>query len=166
MNDQLSDKVIERIDAEQITPFPHWRFVLLHGIFWLLAILSIIVGSCAVACILFLFADYRLHGLLPIPHDITELLLLIPYIWLVVLGLFLIVTDLSIKHTRKGYKYGLGRVVLISIILSFIFGFVLYTVGMGEITHKFFNGIPFYNSATYEADEILEFRQMRLLKNQ
>ena len=153
-NDELSNKIIERIDSEKIKSLPHWRFVLLRVIFWLLALLSIIIGSFAVAAMLFLFFSYRAHGLLTVSEDFTELLLLIPYIWLVVFGAFLIITKISIEHTKKGYKYRFRTVLLASVILSLVLGFILYADDIGRMTHEFFNRIPFYNSVTYDSQDI------------
>jgi hypothetical protein len=154
MNDELSNKIIERIDTEKIMPLPRWRFVLLRIIFWIFTILSIIVGSFAVGAILFLFSDYYGHGLPIIPSDVTELLLLVPYIWIAVLVLFIAIGRESIKHTKKGYQHRFYIVVLISIFLSFVFGSILNFAGIGKTTHEFFNNsVPFYDFAVYDSKD-------------
>jgi hypothetical protein len=148
----LSNKIIDQIDTEQIMPTPRWHFVLMRIFFWTLAFLSIIIGSFAVGVMLFLFSDYYRHGLPVIPHDLAELLLLIPYVWLVVFGLFIMIGRESIKHTPKGYQYRLYIIVLASVFLSFMFGSIFYFAGIGKTTHEFFNNrIPFYNFATYDS---------------
>lgn len=152
MKDNLSDKIIEQIDTEQIAPLPRWYFILWRVIFWLFAILSIIIGSLAVAVMLFLFFDYGSHGLWTASNDgITELLLLIPYIWLIVFALFIIISRESIKHTKRGYQYRLYAIILVSIFLSFALGSLLNLAGIGRTTHEFFNRVPFYNYATYDS---------------
>jgi hypothetical protein len=152
MNDELSNKIIGRIDAEQIKPLPRWRFILLRVIFWLFTLLSVIIGSLAVGAILFLFFDYHGHGLATIPNDLFELLLLIPYIWLMVFALFLITANISIKHTKRGYQYSLHNIILVSVSLSVIFGSILNVVGVGRITHEFLNNnVPVYNYAVYDS---------------
>ena len=152
MNDELSNKIIERIDAEKIAPWPRWYFVSLRVIFWIFAVLSIIVGSLAVGAMLFLFTDYHTHGLPIIPHDLTELLLLIPYVWLIIFALFIIIGRESIKHTPKGYKYRLYAIVLVCVFLSFVFGFLFNSMGVGRTTHEFFNNnVPFYDVTTYDS---------------
>jgi len=152
MNDDLSNKIIDQIDAKQIVSIPRWHFVLMRIFFWTLALLSIIIGSFAVGVMLFLFFDYYRHGLPIIPHDLAELLLLIPYVWLAVFALFIMVERESIKHTKKGYHYHLYIIVLSSVLLSFVFGSVLYFAGIGKQTHEFLNNrVPFYNFATYDS---------------
>jgi hypothetical protein len=165
MSDELSDKIIERIDVEQIETIPRWRFIFWRGLFWLFAALSVIFGGLAVGAILFLLANDYLRGLLVISYGMTEFLLMIPYLWLVVFGLFILITHASIKHTKRGYQYRLYVVVLVSLVLSFILGSVFYFVGIGEITHEYLNKIPLYNYATYDVREALEHHQIYLKEN-
>ena len=118
MNEQLSNKILERIDDDQIVPLPRWRFIFLRISFWLLAVISLIFGSLAVGATLFLFIDYHRHGLFAVPRDMTDFLLMTPFIWIIVFVLFIAVARISIKHTKKGYRYSLRTIVSVSIILS------------------------------------------------
>ncbi len=151
MNDELSNKIIEQIDAEKISPRPYWYFVSLRVIFWIFAFLSVIVGSLAVGAMLFLFVDYHAHGLSIIPHDLTEFLLLIPYIWLIVFVLFIIIGRESIKHTKRGYKYRLYAIVSVSVFLSFIFGSIFNFIGGGKTVHESLSRVPLYAYVTYDS---------------
>jgi len=158
MSDELSNKIIKRIETEQIEAIPRWRFLFWRGLFWLFAFVSIIIGSLAVGAILFLIADHYLKNILVVPHDITEFLLMIPYLWFVVFVLFLVIARTSVKHTKGGYRHSLRRIVLVSIVLSAIFGTIFYLVGISEITHKFLNNnVPLYNFVTRDSDDALEF---------
>jgi len=152
MNSDLSNKIIDQIDTKQIVPTPRWHFILMRIFFWIFAILSVIVGSFAISVMLFLFSDYYHHGLPLIPHDVAEALLLIPYVWLIIFASFILIGRESIKHTKKGYQYRLYTIILASVFLNILLGFVLYFAGVGKQTHEFFNNrIPFYNSATYDS---------------
>ena len=153
MNEDLSNKVLERIDADRITQVPRWRFLLLRGIFWFFAILSVVIGSLAVGVISFLLTDYRQHGLFAVSHGAPEFLLMVPYAWIAVLALFIVIAEVSIGHTKKGYKYGLRTVVFASVILSVVFGIFLYFIGVGKTTHELLNEIPAYRSVTYDSKE-------------
>lgn len=153
MNEDLSNKVLERIDADQITPVPRWRFLLLRALFWLFAILSVVLGSVAVGVMLFLFIGYREHGLFAISHSATELLLMVPYLWIAVLVLFVVIAEASIKHTKKGYKYRLRTIVFASVILSIVFGAILNFIGVGMATHELLREIPAYNFVTYDSKD-------------
>ena len=154
MNEQLTNKILERIDDDQIVPLPRWRFIFLRISFWLLAVISLIFGSLAVGATLFLFIDYHRHGLFAVPRDMTDFLLMTPSIWIIVFVLFIAVARISIKHTKKGYRYSLRTIVSVSIILSLIFGFILNFVGIGKTTNEFFNKILIYNFATHNSRNI------------
>ena len=154
MNEQLTNKILERIDDDQIVPLPRWRFIFLRISFWLLAVISLIFGSLAVGATLFLFIDYHRHGLFAVPRDMTDFLLMTPFIWIIVFVLFIAVARISIKHTKKGYRYSLRTIVSVSIILSLIFGFILNFVGIGKTTNEFFNKILIYNFATHNSRNI------------
>ena len=58
MNNDLLNKIQERIDTDNIKPLPRWRFILLRASFWFLAILSVIIGSFVFVIIL-MFALYK-----------------------------------------------------------------------------------------------------------
>jgi hypothetical protein len=153
MNNQLSNEILERIRANKITPLPRWRFLLLRGMFWFFALLSIIIGSFAVATILFLFVDYNRRDLFAIPYDVAEFLSMIPFLWIIIFALFVVITEISIKHTKQGYRYRLRTIFSTSIILSIIFGSILNFIGIGEFTHEFFNETQFYNYAVYDSKD-------------
>lgn len=164
MNDELSNKIINRIDKEDLRPLPRWRFVLLRIIFWLLAILSVVVGSLAIGAMLFLLFDFRAHGL-SLPADVMEALLFTPYLWFVIFALFLFIAQISIKHTEKGYQYHFYIVVIASICLSFVFGSILNSMGVGRMAHEFLSNTPIYNLVTHDADDILQLRRARVKGN-
>lgn len=155
MNDELSNRIMNRIDIGQITPIPRWHFFLLRGFFWFLAGLSVIAGSFAVGAILFLLADYQKHDLWSISNGIKEILFMVPYIWIVVISLFIFIALVSIKYTKQGYRYRLRTIILTSLILSTALGMVLYFIGVGEITHNFSSKINFYEYVTYDSKQAL-----------
>ncbi len=151
MNEELLNKIQKRIEADNIQPLPRWRFILLRTSFWLLAILSVIVGSFAVGTILFLFSDYSRHNLPPIPRDISEVLLMIPYLWIILFLFFIAVAQISIEHTKKGYQYKIHTVIVSSVLLSIIFGSILNYIGASRATHKSLHQYTIYNSVIYDS---------------
>ena len=153
MNEELSKKIQERIDTEQITPLPQWRFLLLRWSFGLLASLSVIIGGFAVGAILFLFVDYHKHGLFPGYYGMVEFLLMVPFVWLFVLILFIYITKKSVRYTRTGYRYRLRTVFSVSILLSLIFGLALNYIGVGEVTHELLNRTSIYDSVVYDSED-------------
>ena len=57
MNDDLSNKIMERIETDKTVPVPRWHFFILRFFFWLFAALSVIVGSFAFGVIFFLITE-------------------------------------------------------------------------------------------------------------
>lgn len=165
MSEELSDKIIERIDVEKIAPLSRWRFILWRGLLGLFAVLSVVIGGIAVGVIIFLISGLYLTGLLAIPHDLVEYLLMVPYLWLLILIVFVLIARASIKHTKKGYRYSLSSIILTSVILSVVLGFIFYFSGIGKETHEFLNRIPLYDSAVHDTNEAWEFHMMRLPHN-
>jgi hypothetical protein len=154
MNNDLSQTIMRSIADAQITPSPRWHFVFLGAAFWILAAVSVFVGSIAVAAMCFIFTDYNSHGLLVAPHDVSEFLLMVPYLWLVILAVFLYVTKVCVAHTRGGYRHSFLVVVLLSIIASTFFGTVLHLLGYGERTHALMNRVALYDNMTEDAHDV------------
>lgn len=153
MNEQLTNKILERIDTDHLSPLPRWRFLLLRAAVWLLAALSVIVGSIAVAAMLFLFIDHHQHGFWSAEHELSELLLMAPFLWVAVFLLFIAIARVSVRHTKHGYRYSLRTLLLVSVLLSISFGVLLNFVGVGKITHEFFNDNAVYSFATYDSKD-------------
>jgi hypothetical protein len=151
MNEELTNKILDRIDADQIVPLPRWRFLLLNGFFWFFAVLSVFIGGLAVGTTIFLFIDHQQHGFGEASHEALELLLMVPFLWIIVLALFVGIAWTSIVHTRRGYQYRLGAIIAASMALSIILGSVLHLAGLGKMTHEYLNEMPLYNSAIYDS---------------
>lgn len=153
MNEELSNKIIERLNKDSILPIPKWRFNILYGFFWLGALMSVIIGSLAFATILFLIIDLRMHGIFEVSHSALEIMLFIPYLWLIVLCIFILIAKISLRHTKRGHQYRLRYIVASSLILSIIFGSFLTLVGVGKLTHDTLNRTSIYNYTTYDAQD-------------
>lgn len=153
MSEELSQKILERINEDHIVPLPKWRFLVLRSIFWVLAILSIIFGSIGVSTILYLLFTYHLHGVLIISHDVREFLLMTPILWMVFLSLFVIVANESIKRTKGGYRHRLSSVVGVVMLASVVLGAGLNFLGLGKFTHEHLRQVSLYKVAIYDADD-------------
>jgi hypothetical protein len=161
MKDELQNKIIERIDAEKIKPLPCWRFTLLRGLFWIFAALSVIVGGFAIGAILFLISDLYVAGML-IPEDTAEFLAMFPYLWIIVFISFVLIARVSMRHTKKGYKYSLRFIITVSALSSFILGAIFFTTGIGKLTHKFLNENSVYHYTVHDAKGLQIIRDRRL----
>jgi hypothetical protein len=137
------NKILDKIKKEKIAPKPKWQFRLEQVGLWFLAMISVLIGSNAVAAIIFRMVNNDWDALKfiersPIGHTLTTL----PYVWIVVLGLFILLAYYNTRHTKKGYKYNTYGVVLGAILASVIVGTFLYIVGFGPRVEMFMQRVP------------------------
>ena len=133
MKENLSKKIIEKIKEEHIQPKPKWQFSLKAYLVWLLSALSLFIGSLAFSVVLYLIINNDWDVYVHITDNLIKFTILsLPYLWIVLLLLFVIISYYNFKHTKKGYKYHFYIILLSSILLSIIFGSLLYSIGVGR----------------------------------
>lgn len=146
----FSEKVISALDERSVEPKPRWHFLLKRSVFWSLAALSIFIGGIALSVAFYVFVDN--DGLASVQNPrfqdiLRDIAQSIPYVWLIVLGLFTASAYFGFRKTRKGYRYATVKVVSIAILLSMIFGLVLDSLDFGQAVHKYLLS----NTAIYDA---------------
>lgn len=132
MTNELSSKTLEKIKKEKIEPTARWQFLMKEYVVWVLFALSVIVGGLAMAVIFFLMKV----GALPFlkeQNSFLDFISFIPYFWFVLLAIFVFIAYLNFKYTQKGYKYNTYLIIIISMIISVLFGGVIYAVKGGEV---------------------------------
>lgn len=147
-NKDLGHKVLDTIKDKQIKPKSHWEFLLKDSAVWILFGLSIFVGSLASSVIIFLLRHDPSVTSLSV-HPLKDLMLKIPYFWIVLLVIFLLVAFYNAKHTKHGYRYNSYLIIIISILLSLITGAGIYiTRGAEKIENSFYHKVPAYRQMT------------------
>jgi len=145
---KLCDKVLEKIRKEKIEPKPRWHFLLKDYFVWLAFAVSAFVGALAFCVTLSIVVDndwdiYRYLSMSPAKH----ILLSLPYLWIVVILLFLGLAFYNYKHTKGGYRHGTFVVLALSIAGSVVLGLVFHSLGMGrKIDRIFSQNLPFYQN--------------------
>ena len=80
----------------------------------------------------------------------------LPLLWILFLGIFLIISILGIRHTKTGYRYPLLKILSFNILLSIFLGSLFfYTGGAKKIEQIFAENIPAYQSV--EENKILKW---------
>jgi hypothetical protein len=144
----LGQKVLDTIKDKHIKPKSHWEFLIKDSAVWILFGLSIFVGSLASSVIIFLLRHDPSSTALAI-HPLKDLMLKIPYFWIIILLMFLLVSFYNAKHTKHGYRYNSYLIILISILLSLIAGIGIYmTRGAEKIENSFYHKVPGYRQIT------------------
>ncbi len=131
-----SDKVLERIKAEQIAPRSRNYFRFKNIGFWLLAALAVLVGAAAVSSVLFRIVN--IPRVLPpgIHPPAFDMIYLMPVLWIVLFGVFSYLAYREIRSTNNGYKYELSTLLLSLLLVSLVLGTALYSVGTGLLLDR------------------------------
>ncbi len=136
-NQDLTNKILSRIESEEIKPDPRWQFVLKEDMFWTIWTLSVLIGAGAVIGIM-----YRLDNsgfkYYEITHDsfISFFYDALPILWIVVLGAIITLSYVNIRKTNKGYRYPLWLILCASVGASSVLGNILYIAGAGPIIDR------------------------------
>jgi len=129
----FSEKIIKNIKDHKIKPKPKWQFMILNIFVWILAVFALFLASLAFSVILFMFIYNDWDAIQYIGGNfISFVFIIIPYFWLICLGLFSLAVFFMIKHTKKGYQYPFWKISLVSIILSVFLGSLFYGLGVGR----------------------------------
>lgn len=135
----FSAKVLEEIDKRKIDQVPRWHFVVKNMLFWGGFGIALILGSFSFAVVFFaLFsADFDLFTHLPFSR-LSFFLQSLPFFWLGFLGIFLGLSILFFRITKKGYQIELSKLFGLLLGLSIVFGGILNLFGGGELFERIF----------------------------
>lgn len=137
----LSQKVLDVIHESHIRPKPKWEFLLKDYVIWGLFFLIILIGALAVSVIIFMAR----HDLPYVSGEVKMWLLSLPYFWLILLGLFLLIAYYNFKHTRSGYRYNTYTVFFLSFVLSIVLGTIVYALGGAKkLEEACYHSLPMY----------------------
>ncbi len=133
----ISKETLEKIKKEGVHPKPRWYFLTKNYFFWLMFALTTILGGMAFGMIMFLAGDldwdiYHYLGI-SLPKAI---LMSLPYLWIILLLLFLFITYYNFIHTRTGYRYRFVMIFFIGLFLSGLMGLGFYQYGWTETVDK------------------------------
>ena len=129
----FSQKIISEIKENKIKPKPRWQFVIVNFFIWFGGFFALILGSFVFSVILYMFIDNDWDAVNYIGGNFIKFTFIImPYFWLICLGLFSLAAFFIIRRTKKGYQYPFWKISLLSIILSVFLGSLFYGVGFGR----------------------------------
>lgn len=126
--DTLAEKVLTKIHTEHITPTSRGYFFARNAALWVPGICITLFGAFSWAGVLFSIAhsnwDYQ-HYLRP---SLARLLWdEIPFVWIVLFGVFALFITHALKHTKHGYRWRAPLILAVSFCISLAGGVALYT---------------------------------------
>ncbi len=144
----IENKILKEIKKRGMKPKPRWYFVLRNFSFWFLSFLFILIGGVSFASLLYKISNT--YEVLQFVFDnnlliFKSVLLFIPYIWLLLLIIFLFLAIYNFKKTEFAYRYNLTLIVSLFFLASVIFGVLIFYFGLSAKTEQIYkNYIPFY----------------------
>jgi hypothetical protein len=143
-----STNLIEKIKEKQIRPLPKLRFTLKDSIIWLTFIFCIFFGALAFSVILFAVQQLDFSLIVHMSHSWFELFLgLVPFFWLISLLILLVIAIISIKNSKKGYKFTSPSLVGFATALNILLGTLFFISGGARwLEHAFAVNISLYES--------------------
>lgn len=155
MNNILSEKIIEEIKRQGIKPRPRWQFLLKRWVLWSLAVFSAVLGSIAIAIIIFTFIDHDASVRVYLQGSaVADILLAIPYFWLITLAVLTGVAKYAVRHTQFGYRYATTRIITAVLIGSTVLGITLNVMDVtGSIQDFLIETVPAYDALIYTSKD-------------
>ncbi|MBP6881019.1 MAG: hypothetical protein KBC35_00110 [Candidatus Pacebacteria bacterium] len=131
-NKPLRDSLLKRIESENVCPHSRLFFQGREMMVWSLWLLSVVVGSFAIAVTMFVVVHGQ-YAFYEATHEnfLTFIVEALPYLWIVTFAVMVYAAVYNIRHTKRGYKYPLWMIMTSSVVLSFAGGSALQLFGFG-----------------------------------
>ncbi|HAT03191.1 MAG TPA: hypothetical protein DCS29_00225 [Candidatus Magasanikbacteria bacterium] len=158
----ITDKILDKI--KDIKPKSRFSFLAKNYAFWGAGVVSIVIGAITVSAILFVLLnqDWDLTGRAGGMWHV--LLFVLPYFWIAVFVLFVIIAYYEVRHIEGGYRVTLPIIIGAYFVASIVLGIGMYTVGVGERTEKtFVDHAPLYGRLSEPRHEIWHSPEQGLL---
>ena len=134
----IATSILARITGEQITPTPRYSFVLREGFLVSLVLLSIFLGTLAVAVMIFILVSAN-YSLYEATHSnfTTFLFDVLPALWVLIFVLLTVLVRRQLRFIKTGYRYSATNIIVGSLTLSCLGGLLLHGLGFGYALDQF-----------------------------
>jgi len=151
----VTKKILDTIKGRNLRPKPRWHFVLRGILIWFFTVASVIIGSLAFSVMIFRIVnnDWEILKFInrsPVAHILNTL----PYIWIVLLILFVALAYYNARHTKGAYKYHAYWFIVGSIIVSLVIGGIFYAFGLAPRVHYAAEKLPFIKELMYDRENL------------
>ncbi len=148
---ELERKILETIQSRHLVPKPAYQFLAKRSVFWVLALVAVVLGGINFAVGLFVIDDYYSTGWRILDNiHYNEALLALPLIWLVLAGLLVASAIFGLRHTRRGYRFKPSHLAVGVIGASLLLGILLHASNAGQSLHNYLlERFESYRASTY-----------------
>lgn len=134
MTNNLEKRILDKIKKDNIKPKSKWYFILKNSIYISSFIISILLGAISFSVLFYIFSNNQ--SIIFDSYNIYQLKNAIIF-WLILLGIFLIISIWNNKYLKNSYKYQPSTIILFNISISLILGIILFYSGVGQKTDQF-----------------------------
>jgi len=111
--------------------------VLRHSSFWIFFALSVLIGAQAVAFTIHILSMADVPMLFRnSPPPVHILLRILPLFWVCSFLLFIAAASWSLRHTPKGYKWTLPKILVVDILASVVTGVFFFNTGIAAMLDR------------------------------
>jgi hypothetical protein len=138
---------IDKIEKQRITPEPRHKYLVKKYGLWLIfaTVLVLTALSVSVAYDNAKNLDWDLYSFM-YQSRLAYFLSTLPYFWIVLIVIFLLVAFFEIRKTETGYRYSRSKILLITIGGIVIFGISMSLLGFGgRLNSELTKEVPFYS---------------------
>lgn len=108
MINKKDKEILDKIKSSKIQPRPRWHFVLKNYFIWFFSIMAMIVGALSFSVVIYMlkFNDRGMYYE-PVSSLAKFIVVSLPYFWLALLTIFVLLIFFNLKHTKHGYRFSL-----------------------------------------------------------
>ena len=132
-----------------MAPVPKWHFLLKNYSVWMAFVISVLLGSLSFSVVVhrMVYGDWEVVNIAEL-NPLLFFFTLLPYFWLIFLGLLSVLAYVEWKHTKHGYRFKTYYVIVGSILASAFLGSIFYKLGLGKrIDMAMIRIMPYYHDA-------------------
>lgn len=165
MEKDISKNILNKIKKEEIKPKSRWSFIVKNIVFWVVFVASLILGSLSTSIAIFNLRNNYWDLYQRVGQSLFAFTMrTIPYLWLLFLMIFIILSFYLLKKTKSGYKYNPYLVISLNILISIILGSFLYVAGLGEkMEGTIEKRMPVYQKMFYQKHEMWKMPEKGLV---
>lgn len=155
MQENLSQKVLEKIKNEKISPKATWRFSLCRLAVFAFLIFFLAAGAISFGVVFDIIHEAEVARFIGRPRGLGLLFLSLPYLWIIFMAMFSGLAVADFARTRRGYRYRMRYVTIGLFGVMMLSGAALHVLGYCEKTEIFLESrLPFYNQVSSDPRDV------------
>ncbi|MFZ5982690.1 MAG: hypothetical protein ACOYS2_03950, partial [Patescibacteria group bacterium] len=136
--ENISDKIIDKIEKDNIHPEPKWKFSLKNFLLISAYLGFALLGALAVSVVLYLvsYTDWDIYDRMG--RGFWEnILLSLPYVWVALILIFFALAYFNFRNTKRGYKKNPFVILSGSVLGGIFLGALFFNLGVGRIIDEY-----------------------------